>query len=154
AHYADDTNWNNTWVANHIFYHETGEYTRASFRLRSKPTSILKFRAFAELWQRTPRPLFSLLERAKAEQVWEFATSALKTDFRATLREVEPEWVARLVNVGSGTIDDFVVWILGNVPRFEQAAFRSLGLHDAVLKLFDSKSNAARVYAADYARTH
>ena len=152
AHYTD-ASWNSTWVANHIFYHETGEYSRTRFHFKSKP-NILKHRAFAELWQRSPRPLFSLLERAKCEQVWEFATTALKTDFRAVLREVEPEWVIRLVNVNSSTIDDFVVWILGNVPRFEQGAFRTLGLHEAVLRLFDSKSAAARVYAADYARTH
>jgi hypothetical protein len=154
AAYTDDCTWNNTWIANHIFYHETRQYSRTSFRLHSKPTSLLKFRAFAELWQRTPRPLFSLLERARAETVWAFATDALKTDFRQQLREVEPEWVVRLLNVGSASIDDFVVWILNNVPRFEQGAFRTLGLHDAVLKLFDSKSNEARRYAADYARTH
>ncbi|HKB35277.1 MAG TPA: BRCT domain-containing protein, partial [Gemmataceae bacterium] len=154
AAYTDDCYWNNTWIANHIFYHETKEYSRASFRFHTKPASILKFRAFAELWQRTPRPLFSLLERARAEQVWAFATEALKTDFRQQLREVEPEWVVRLLNVGSASIDDFVVWILNNVPCFEQGAFRTLGLHDAVLKLFDSKSNEARRYAADYARTH
>src|SRR5262249_5239439 len=33
-------------------------------------------------------------------------------------------------------------------------AFRSLGLHEAVLRLFDSPSADARTYAADYARTH
>src|SRR5262249_55586115 len=84
----------------------------------------------------------------------EFATLALKTDFRATLREVEPPWVARLVGVGSRTIDEFVVWILNNVPRFEQASFRALGLHGAVLRLVDSPSPEAQAYAAQYARTH
>jgi hypothetical protein len=43
---------------------------------------------------------------------------------------------------------------LQNVPKFEQGAFRSLGLHEAVLRLFDSPSDDARVYAANYARTH
>ncbi|MBY0456837.1 MAG: BRCT domain-containing protein, partial [Gemmataceae bacterium] len=51
-------------------------------------------------------------------------------------------------------IHDFVVWLLQNVPTFEQSAFRTLGLHDAVLKLFDSPSADARKYAAGYARTH
>ncbi len=83
-----------------------------------------------------------------------FAVEALKADFRAVLREVEPAWVVRLVSVGSAAVDDLVVWILTNVPRFEQAAFRSLGLHEAVLRLFDSPSTAARTYAAGYARTH
>jgi hypothetical protein len=154
ACYPDDTRWLTTWVANHVFYHETKEYNRSRFTFRSKPANILKHRAFADLWRRSPRPLFALLERGRSEQVREFATSALKTDFRALLREVEPAWVARLVAVGSRTIDEFVVWILNNVPRFEQAAFRTLGLHEAVLRLFDSPASEARAYAAEYARTH
>src|SRR5262249_50391764 len=127
AWYTNDTRWVRTWIANHIFYHETGKYNRSRFRFYSLPKEILKDRAFADLWRRSPRPLFSLLERARSEQVWNFATSALKTDFRAVLREVEPAWVVRLVNVGSRTVDEFVVWVLNNVPRFEQAAFRTLG---------------------------
>jgi hypothetical protein len=154
AHYTDSTNWRGTWVANHIFYHQTKSYGRDNFRLYPPPKNLLKDRAFSELWKRSPRPLFSLLERAKSDQARAFATEALKADFRAMLREVEPAWVARLVGVGSRAIDDFVVWILNNVPRFEQGAFRTLGLHEAVLRLFDSPSDAARTYAADYARTH
>jgi hypothetical protein len=154
APYTDQTRWPGTWVANHIFYHETKAYGRGSFRLRPPPKSLLKDRAFGDLWKRTPRPLFALLERAQSDQVRAFATEALKADFRAVLRDVEPGWVARLVGVGSKAIDDFVVWILTNVPRFEQGAFRSLGLHDAVLRLFDSPSTEARAYAATYARTH
>ncbi len=154
-HYTNDTNWPNTWVANHIYFHQSKQYGYSSFRFYYQvPKDFLKDRAYADLWQRTPRPLFSLLERAQAEHVWEFATAALKKDFRATLREVEPAWVVRLVNVPSKTIHEFVIWILNNVPRFEQSAFRTLGLHDAVLQLFDSPSDEARDYAADYARTH
>ena len=154
AHYTDQTYWNRTWIANHIFYHESKQYNRNRFTFYQAPKSLLKDRAFADLWRRSPRPLFGLLERAQSDQVRAFATEALKADFRAVLREVEPGWVARLVGVGSKAIDDFVVWILTNVPRFEQGAFRSLGLHDAVLRLFDSPSNEARAYAAGYARTH
>jgi hypothetical protein len=153
CHYEDSTPWHATWVANQIFYHETGEYSLTSFQFRKKPAS-LNDRAFAALWQRSPRPLFGLLERAKSDRVRQFAADSLKADFRASLREVEPGWVARLVDVGSGTIDSFVVWVLTNVPKFEQGAFRSLGLHDAVLRLFDSPSIEARNYAAEYARTH
>jgi hypothetical protein len=154
VHYRDGTHWARTWIANHIFYHETGEYNRGRFTFRTPPADLLKDRAFADLWRRSPRPLFSLLERANSDRVRAFAVEALKADFRAVLREVEPAWVARLVSVGSAAVDDLVVWILTNVPRFEQAAFRSLGLHEAVLRLFDSPSNAARTYAAGYARTH
>ena len=156
ARYPDDTTWHSTWVANHIFYHEDGKYGRGQFHYgwRGQPGSLTKHRAFAEAWQRSPRPLFSLLERARADRVREFAAAALKADFRTSLREVEPQWVARLVGVGSGVVDEFVVWILQNVPRFEQGAFRRMGLHDAVLRLFDSASAQAAAYAAEYARAH
>jgi hypothetical protein len=154
AHYTDQTYWRNTWVANQVFYHESGEYGRSHFKFHTPPADLLKHRAFADLWRRSPRPLFSLLERARSDQVRTFATEALKADFRAVLREVEPGWVARLVGVGSKAVDTFVVWILTNVPRFEQGAFRSLGLHEAVLRLFDSPAPDARAYAANYARTH
>jgi hypothetical protein len=154
AHYTDATRWHRTWVANHVFYHETREYNRHRFTFRTPPANLLANRAFADLWRRSPRPLFGLLERAGSDRVRAFATEALKADFRAVLREVEPAWVARLVAVGSKAVDDFVVWILTNVPRFEQGAFRSLGLHEAVLRLFDSPSAEARAFAAGYARTH
>jgi hypothetical protein len=154
--YTDDTPWQSTWVANHVFFHEDGKYGRGQFHYgwRGHPASLTKHRAFAEAWQRTPRPLFSLLERARSDRVREFAAAALKADFRTSLREVEPQWVARLVGVGSATVDEFVVWILTNVPRFEQGAFLQIGLHDAVLRLFDSPSPQAAAYAAEYARTH
>jgi hypothetical protein len=154
AHYTGETRWDRTWVANHVFYHQSKAYNRNRFTYRGTPKSLIKERAFPDLWKRSPRPLFSLLERAQSDQVRAFATEALKADFRAVLREVEPSWVARLVGVGSNAIDEFVVWILTNVPRFEQGSFRSLGLHDAVLRLFDSPSPEARAYAAGYARTH
>lgn len=155
AWYPENTRWDETWIANQVFFHETGKYDRTGFSLSlSRSPDLLKDRAFAELWKRSPRPLFSLLERARSDRVRAFATVALQADFRASIREVEPAWVARLVEVGSRVIDEFVVWILNNVPRFEQAAFRTLGLHEAVLRLFDSPSPEARSYAAEYARTH
>ncbi|WP_435020873.1 BRCT domain-containing protein [Tundrisphaera sp. TA3] len=156
ARYDDGTFWQQTLVANHILFHEVGDYDRSTFRLKGSRNAaqMLKGRAFADLWKRSPRPLFGLLERARSEQVREFAAESLKADFRASLREVEPSWVARLVGARSEAVDAFVVWILANVPRFEQAGFRDLGLHEPVLALFDSPSREARSYAADYARTH
>ncbi|MFN3202622.1 MAG: BRCT domain-containing protein [Bradymonadia bacterium] len=152
--YPENTNWLKTWVANHIFYHEEGKYGRRGFKYWRRPSTLLKYRAFAELWRRSPRPLFSLLERAHSEQARRFAIDALKSDFRASLREVEAPWVVRLIEVGSRIVDEFVIWLLDNVPRFEQSAFRTEGLHTAVLKLLDSPSDNARSYAAKYARTH
>lgn len=156
ARYGEHTRWPQTWIANHIFFHEAGGYGRDGFNRSPVVHSgdLLKHRAYPDLWKRTPRPLFGLLERARSDRVRKFAADALKADFRPSLREVEPSWVARLVDVRSGPVDAFVVWVLSNVPRFEQSAFRTLGLHDAVLRLFDSPSDEARAYAAGYARTH
>lgn len=153
--YVEGTRWPSTWVANHIHYHEARKHTRRRFKFdRRPPQSLTAHRAYPELWRRSPRPLFTLLERARSEQARGFAVASLKADFRASLREVEPAWVARLVAVPSATAHDFVVWLLGNVPRFEQGAFRALGLHAPVLTLFGSPSIEARAYAAAYARTH
>lgn len=156
ARYGEGTRWPQTWIANHIFFHEAGGYGRDGFGGSQVLYSndLLKHRAYPDLWKRTARPLFGLLERARSDRAREFAADALKADFRASLREVEPAWVARLVDVRSEPVDAFVVWVLSNVPRFEQSAFRTLGLHDAVLRLFDSPSDEARAYAAGYARTH
>ena len=155
--YTDDTTWRGTWIYNHIFFHDTKKYGRNRWRFgwrEEMNPADLKKRAYGDLWKRSHRPLFSLLDRAKSDPVRSFAISALKTDFREKLRDTEPGWVVRLVGVPSAAIHEFVVWILQNVPKFEQGAFRTLGLHDAVLKLFDSPSTVARKYAADYARTH
>src|SRR5512132_165524 len=150
----DTTRWTGTWVYNHIVFHETKKYTRRRFKIDRRTQSLTQYRAYADLWRRTPRPLFTLLERARSDQARSFAVAALKTDFRAQLRDVEPAWAARLVAVASGAVDDFVIWLFANVPRFEQGAFRELGLHAAVLALLDSPSTDARKYAAAYARTH
>lgn len=152
--YPEHAPWRQTWVANHIWYHETGDYTRRRFTLRRRPSTMLKYRAYGELWRRSPRPLFGLLEQAQSDQARRFAVDALKSDFRAALREVEPSWVARLIAVRSRPVDGFVVWLLDNVPRFEQAALRALGLHDAAIELLDSPSDEARAWAARYGRTH
>ncbi len=140
-----------TWVYNKILFGKLAQSGGRSVSFSGKRDPI-KQRAFPEAWRRTPRPLFGLLERARSEPVREFAAHALRQDFRAELREVEPEWVARLIAVPSRVTHDFVIWILNNVPKFEQAGFRELRLHEPVLRLLDSPSNSARTYAAGYAR--
>ncbi|MEZ4433564.1 MAG: BRCT domain-containing protein [bacterium] len=152
--YPEETAWRTTWIANHVFYHDTGDYTRRRFKLARRPSTMLKHRAYPELWRRSPRPLFALLEQAQSDQARRFAIDALKSDFRAALREVEPSWVKRLVAVHSRAIDSFAVWLLDNVPRFEQGALRGLELHETVLSLLDSPADDARAWAARYARTH
>lgn len=161
-HYQGWGDFIGSWILNHIFFHEMQAHSRTKFhlghyeygRIQKRPSSTLKYRAFGDLWRRSPRPLFTLLENGKTDVVLGYAVSSLKSDFRSALREVEPSWVARLVNVHRESTDEFVIWILDNVPRFEQSKFRELELHDAVLNLFDSESSAAKKYAAKYARTH
>ena len=152
-----------TWILNHIFFHETRKYSGGSFLFGRyvsgqgyvrRPNNWLKHRAFADAWKRSPRPLFALLQEASNSAILSYAANALKTDFRATLREIEPDWVARLISVRSASLDEFVIWILENVPKFEQSKFRDLGLHDAVLQLLDSDSNKAAKFGVEYARTH
>src|SRR5262249_4437384 len=75
ASYTDQTTWQRTWIANHVFFHQTKQYNRGRFTYRGRQTNLLQHRAFPELWMRTPRPLFALLERARSEQVRDFATS-------------------------------------------------------------------------------
>ena len=82
-------------------YHETGEYDRVQFPPPAgTPSDLLKDRAFADLWRRSPRPLFGLLERAGSDQVRQFAAEALKADFRALAPRGRAGWVARLVERG------------------------------------------------------
>ena len=140
-----------TWVLNHIFFHHTGKYDAKKFDFGwDAPRDWLKDRAFADAWKRSPRPLFDLLEVAQNDLIRNYTVTALKKDFRAALRDVDADWVARLI----GKADGFAVWILDNVPKFEQSKFRELGLHEPVLELFYSEDSTARSYAASYARTH
>ncbi|WP_372365071.1 BRCT domain-containing protein [Candidatus Uabimicrobium sp. HlEnr_7] len=151
--YPPHTNWRGTWIANHIFFHNSQKYTRRKFKPYFKQ-NFLKDRAFSDLWQRSPRPLFNLLEEAKSDDVCEFVISALKKDFVADLRDIEAIWVIRLLEAKRSILDEFVVWILTNVPKFEQGAFRKLGLHKPVLNLLHSSSSSANKYACKYVRTY
>lgn len=157
-HYGKDTPMYRTWVANHILFHHLPlAYNRNRFvntGWHGRKKLDFSNRAFPAAWRRTPRPLFDLLERARADAIRSFAVAVLKSDFRTQLRDVEVAWVVRLVRARSQVVDDFVAWLLDNVPRFEPTAFRTLGLHDSVVDLLDSESAAAAEWAARYARTH
>ncbi len=155
-HYPDRVVLERTWIANHILLHHLpGAYNRNRFVRASHRGKVdLQHRAFPAAWRRTPRPLFGLLERARADRVRQFAIAALQADFRTQLREVEVSWVVRLVRARASLVDEFVVWLLDNVPRFEPSAFRALGLHDSVIELLDSESAAAAQWAARYCRAH
>ena len=155
AEYTNSSRFN--WVAHHIFFHDDKKYTRTRFRAyysRKKGEELLKHRAYADLWKRSPLPLFSLLERARSDKIRSYAVAALKKDFRNVLRDVEPQWVKRLLSSDHEPVQSFAVWVLENVPKFEQAKFRELGLHDAVIGLFNSCNDGPLLYVSAYARTH
>src|SRR4051794_17707315 len=55
AHYPENTNWDRTWVLNHVFYHDYRQnkrklYTRSQFTLYRRPDSLQKYRAFGDHW--------------------------------------------------------------------------------------------------------
>ena len=149
----DDTNWRNTWVVNHIFFHESKKYGRSNFRFgyRDDPTP-------AHLKHRALRATCGSAAPGRCSRCWSgrsptpCATSpppALKTDFRAVLRDIEPGWVVRLV--GGAEPGDPRLRGVAVAERAEVRAGRvpHAGLHDAVLRLFDSPADAAREYAAE-----
>ena len=156
SEYDGDNRWrfNTSWVWNHIFFHNHKRFTRTKFRGYYHNHDILKDRAFAELWQRSPLPLFSLLERSRSELTRSYAITALKKDFRNVLRDVEPDWVRRLLSSEYQSVQEFAIWVLENVPKFEQSKFREMGIHDSVLSLFDSRFSAPLIYVSAYARIH
>lgn len=153
--YSANTHWENTWVANHIMFHNAKSYSMDSFYVYNRG-NVIKNRAFSELWQRSPEPLLRLLETARSEEARRFASESLKHDFEVMLRSVEPQWVVKLtaLPVNSEVLDNFIVWLLNNSASLEQQQFRALGLHEAVLSLLHSKSTTAQQYASEYVKAH
>lgn len=156
AAYPENTFWEQTWIANHIFYHETGAYGWSHFGRVSPRSGLLKHRAFRKTWLRSPEPLLRLLGMARAEKIREYACEALKQDFKLALRDVAPQWLISLSHIAANSpaLDNFIVWLLKNSPRLEQQAFRELGLHQVVLALLVSEDATASGYAIQYARVH
>ena len=156
APYNDRDYLGNSWVYNQIFLHDSKLKRRTRFQAtyQHRSSNFLKTRAFADLWKRSPLPLFSLLQHSDRDDVLKYAVAALKADFRSVIREIEPRWVRQLINQRKYVVHDFVVWILENVSAFEQSRFEELGLRDSVLQLLDSPSASAREFAAKYARVN
>ena len=158
AAYPDNTRWQETWVANHIFHHQSRQYGRVRFRRVGKLK--LEQRAFAESWQRAPEPLLRLLSMARAETVRSYASLALRHDFAIVLRDIDPQWLIELGVINqtapsrSAVIDEFIAWALQNAPKLEQHQFRELGLHRCVIGLLESSAKNAQAYAIGYVNAH
>lgn len=155
AAYPENTDWSQTWIANHIWHHHARHaYGRHHFHA---PRQIqLKDRAFAHTWQRQAEPLFRLLSLARAEKVRAYACLALKTDFKAQLRQVSVKQLLELaaIPIQSVARDELLIWLFNNSPQFEQQQLKTIGLHGVVLQLLESPSNEAQNYACAYAQTY
>ena len=155
AAYDDDTEWSQTWVANHIFYHQQKSYLSTSFGYVSNRNDMLSRRAFVETWQRFPEPLLQLLTIARSDQVRKFACNALKQDFKVALRDIDTTWIIRLASLPNNKlIDNFIINLLNNASKLEQHQFRDLGLHDVVIGLLRSTDKKAQQYAIGYVKSH
>lgn len=155
-HYAPSTRFSGSWVANHIFAHETKPrcYTGKSFPYNYPPQDLVKNRAFDEAWKRSPEPLMLLLETCQADPPARFAIQSLRRDFPETLRNVTPAWLDRLARRPLGSAHEFLVETLQGSPEFHQGKLKEKGLHETVLCLLTSPSGKARSYAIEYARAH
>lgn len=156
AAYPEANNWYDSYVANHIFYHETKNYGMNGFSYIRNRNDLVKNRAFAELWQRSPEPLLRLLSTGRSEKVKEFACQSLKQDFQVMLRDIDAQWIISLgaLPQSSAIIDSFIIWLLKNSSKLEQRQFRELGLHETVLELLHSQDTQAQQYACEYVKAH
>ncbi len=146
-----------SWVLNHICFHNSLDYGVNQFSSRAtRKLFDAKGRAFSEAWQRDSEPLIRLLAIANNEAIRQFATDSLKHDFKIQLRDVSSQTIQYL-SAGyahSQAQDEMIVWLLENAPHFEKSKFRTLGLHEIVLKLLHSDYPAAYNYAISYAKSY
>lgn len=146
----------NSWVLNHICFHHAG-YGKHHFGFLSKRKLFdAKNRAFESTWQRDYQPVLDLLLTAKNELVRQFATDCLKHDFKLAFRDVSVTTLQHLSTTGgrSKAVDECIVWLITQSPQFEQAKFKTLGLHDVVLDLLFSNEPEAFKYAIAYAQNY
>jgi hypothetical protein len=147
--YPPDTGRYLAWVGNRIASHSAKKWGGW------KPERNKKFRApYIEAWKRAPDPLLLLLETCECDFAAELAIDGLKELFPDVLRNVKPEWLARLTTRPLEAAHDFVIETLEASPELHQGKLKALGLHDAVLGLLTSPSAKARKYAIEYARAH
>ena len=152
-HYPRGMSFYGTWVASHIWAHDTmvGETNGAWF---DGPPDELKGRAYDESWKLSADPLLRLLEDAHNDTVCKFAIRSLEADFTERLRQLKPDWLARIAGKRLSTVDTFVVKLLEGNPDFHQSKLKKLGLEPMVLGLLHSDSDEAVRYAIDYCNAH
>lgn len=151
-HYPAEHWFYDSWIANQIWAH--GDLIGARSAWHSGPPSALSLRAFDDAWKLSPEPLLALLEQAQNDEVCDFAIRSLKADFADALRQVDAPWLARIGQKPLASVHAFVVEILTSSPELHQSRLAELGLHDMVIGLLRSDSDAASAYAIEYAASH
>lgn len=149
--YPADHHAASAWIPSQVWGH------KRLIGQRDGGTSLprdLAGRAFPDAWKTSPAPLLRLLEDAPNDTICEFAILSLKKDFADVVRRPEPAWLARLGQKRLSSVDSFLVDVLKSSPELHQSKLRGLGLHELVLGLLRSDSDAARTYAIEYARAH
>lgn len=154
-HYPASQRFESCWIAQQIWRHQDliGQTDQGMVGRSGLPDKLDR-RAFDEAWKISPAPLLRLLEDARNAQVCDFAIRSLEQDFKDTLRQVEPAWLARLGRKPLEIVHDFIIKLLRDNPEFHQSKLKQLGLHDMVLGLLYSNNGPARRYAIDYARAY
>jgi hypothetical protein len=179
-HYQDNTPWEQTWIANQIFYHRAPGatvhrikklwdpkkrkqvikriprvkriYDKKRF-LGPFPGSVTQHRAFADAWTADSSPLFRLIEVARADRVLTFAIEILEKNFADELKQIAPEVLLRWGSRQNTRLHLFVVKLLkDNAAVLPPARYREVGLHSLMLAFLESPQAQVRTFAVEYAR--
>ncbi|MEZ4238597.1 MAG: hypothetical protein R3F59_21090 [Myxococcota bacterium] len=146
---AETRGWS-AWCGRHIRNHWSVKWGRDP-EAAGKPFGNVPYR---QAWARSPDPLMLLLETCEWNDAAGFAIEGLQALHPEALRQVTPEWLARLCFRSVARAHELVVDTLEGNPEYHTARLQQLGLHDAVMALLRSPSARARTYAIAYARGH
>ncbi|MFO1351632.1 MAG: hypothetical protein U1F68_13575 [Gammaproteobacteria bacterium] len=152
-HYRPGDDLSRCWIIQQVWDHKSliGSTDQGRYH---QPQYQLERRAFADAWKLSAAPLLRLLEDAQHDTICGFAIRSLEEDFKNALRDLGPAWIARIGVKPLKSAHEFVIKLLRDNPEFHQSKLKQLGLHDMVLGLLASESEAARRYAIDYARAY
>ena len=157
-HYpAHTSNATNTWVLQHILFHEVGRYTQDSVFVGWRDRrDLIENRAYVNLW-RQPRAfdsLLRLLESSRSSFMNTFAVSALKEDFSDRLGALDVELLARMAKSDVTALHEFLVWWFEEKAHISQDAYIAKGYHEIIIALLESKSSKARAFSARFIKAH
>ena len=155
-HYShSDTTWNlsNSWLRNHILFHETKRYGAESFYHYPRIPLYGK-QAYPELWQKSEKPLLKLLDEAHNPMVIEWLTEGLITEFKTALETLDARWVHRVARLKHTKKDKFLLKWFNEVCPHTQNDYQAQGLHEPLMSLLWSDFSEMSAYALTYFKAH